>query len=90
MMQYVDLKGRSIEDVPFTGLIESISIISLISNVVGETSGDLTKDDLVSMISQINGEALKCYVYAGATREEVAAMTAHLLKDMTVLKGQSH
>ena len=81
-MDYIELEGREIEDIQYTGLVESLAVITLICSVVAETSSDITKDDLVVMIAQINGEALKCFAFAGATRPEVAEMTAHLLKGM--------
>ena len=78
------LKGRKIEDVPYSGLIESLSKITLICHTAGEAKDDLTKDDLMNFISQIAVIGTEAMAFAGATREEVNQVTQYLLSGMSV------
>nr|WMC97925.1 hypothetical protein RAR13_04210 [Aminobacter aminovorans] len=52
-MMVDNLNDRKIEDVPYSGLIESLSKITLICHTAGEAKDDLTKDDFMNFISQI-------------------------------------
>ncbi|MEP9372565.1 hypothetical protein [Mesorhizobium sp. KR1-2] len=79
-----NLSGRTIEDVPYSGLIESLSKITLICHTAGEARNDLTKDDLMNFISQIAVIGTEAMVFAGVTREEINQVTQYLLSGMSV------
>ena len=79
-----NLKGRMIEDVPYSGLIESLSKITLICHTAGEAKDHLTKEDLMRLISQIAVIGTEAVAFAGATREEVNQATQYLLSGMSV------
>lgn len=83
-MEPVDLPGRAIDDVPFTGLVESLTIINLIGATAVETGEHLTKEDLLSFVTQMRDEAVKAIVFSGATRAEARKMSEHLLSGMSV------
>ncbi|MFG1282263.1 hypothetical protein [Xanthobacter autotrophicus] len=78
------LKGRSIEDVPYTGLIEGLCQIGLICQIAGQTKDDLTKDDLMSLISQISEIGSSSIAFSGATHEEAKEVSEYLLSGMSV------
>ena len=67
------LPGRMIEDVPYTGLIERLSRISVIARVTDETAIDLEKADLLNFIAQIGEIAIEAKAFAGATHAEAMA-----------------
>lgn len=85
-----DLKGRKIEDVPYTGLIESLSKITLICQAAGAAKDDFNKDDLMNFLSQIAVIGAEAVAFAGATREEVSKVTQYLLSGVTVEREQNN
>lgn len=82
------LKGRMIEDVQYSGLLEGLNKITLICHTAGETKQDLTKEDLLSFLAQIAEIGTEAMAFAGATREEVAKVTEYLLEGMSVGREQ--
>ena len=74
-----DLKSRPLDDESYSGLIESLGRITLICHVADATRNDLSKDDLVNLLSQIGIIGTEAMILAGATPEEVTAVTHELL-----------
>lgn len=80
--EYVELPGRSIDDVPYTGLVESMVAISLICSVVAEAKYNLNEKDLHDLFGQISNEAAKMMVFSCASPEELKKMNDHMMKAM--------
>ncbi|MDF2117224.1 hypothetical protein PY365_16700 [Roseiarcaceae bacterium H3SJ34-1] len=75
----VDFKGRAIDDESYTGLIETLGRIRLICHVTDATKADLSKENLIGILSQIGILATESLIHAGATLEEVTEVTHDLL-----------
>ena len=75
----VDLKGRAIDDGPYSSLIEILCRITLICHVADKTKDDLSKDELMGLLSQIGVIGTEAMILAGATPEEVTEVTGDLL-----------
>ena len=82
MTDYLEFEGREIDEVNFTGLMESLSIIKIVAALAKEDVENLTKDELIAMIEQMSGEASKAFLFSGATDEEAKQMTDHMLKNL--------
>ncbi|MBG0802126.1 hypothetical protein IYW40_11640 [Methylocystis sp. H4A] len=89
-MEIKDLRGRLIEDIPYTGLIESLCKITLICHTAGEAKNDLTKDDLLSFISQIAVIGTEASILAGATEAELSYVSKYLLEGMHLDRERPH
>jgi len=74
-----DLKSRHLDDGSYSGLIETLGRITLICHVADATKSDLSKDDLIRVLSQIGIIGTEAMILAGATPEEVSAVTQELL-----------
>ena len=74
-----DLKSRPLDDEAYSGLIETLGRITLICHVADATRSDLSKDDLLRLLSQIGIIGTEAMILAGATPEEVSAVTQELL-----------
>lgn len=82
MNDYLEFKGRAIDGVPYTGLLESLTIIGLMASAGVETEAHLSKADLVNIMRQIFGEHAKALAFAGATEAEAKVLTRHFMKTM--------
>ena len=85
-----DLKGRCLDDVPYSGLVESLCKITLICHTAGEAKSDLSKNDLMNFISQILEIGTEAMIFAGATDEEVRTVSSYLLSGMSVGSVPNH
>jgi hypothetical protein len=83
-MKAKNLKGRMIEDVPFSGLVERLIMISIMCEVAGQTKDDLSADDLMSVINQISEKAIEGLAFTGASREEIGTVRDYLFSGMGV------
>jgi hypothetical protein len=79
-----NIKGRKIEDVPYSGLIESLAKIHLICHTASETSESLSKQDLLNFLSQIAEIGAQGFVFAGATPDEEREVTNYLLNGLNI------
>jgi hypothetical protein len=73
------LPGRIIDDVAFTGLVERLIMISLVSGVATEDSDRISKDDLLSMIDRIRSCSVQGLEFTGVTDDEVKATRRNLV-----------
>ena len=85
-----NLKGRMIEDVPYTGLIERLNMISLMCFVAGESKDHLTKQDLLNIISQISEKSVEALAFSGVSVEDAGRMRDALLQGLHVSREQGH
>lgn len=83
MADYLEFPGRTIEDVPFTGLLESLTIIGLTAAVGIEAEAHLSKEDLVGILKQIQTEQAKAIAFSGASADEAKQLNRHLMKHMS-------
>jgi len=75
----VDFKGRALDDESYSGLIETLGRITLICHITDATKADLSKDNLIGVLSQIGIMATEAMILAGATTAEVTEVTQDLL-----------
>jgi hypothetical protein len=80
----LDLKGRNIPDVQFSGLVERLCRISAVCVVAGETKEHLSKNDLMSFISAISESVGEAFAFSLATPEEIARVNEHVLNGASV------
>jgi hypothetical protein len=73
------LSGRNIDDNAFTGLVERLTMISLVAGVAAESSDRVSKDDLLSMMEQIRSCSIQGLAFAGVTPEETKAVRRNLV-----------
>ena len=66
------LRGRTIEDGPYTALIDNMNRIAAVAHFVAESPEGFAKGDLLNMIEQMGALAAEAVTFAGATREEAA------------------
>jgi hypothetical protein len=83
-MTVKNLKGRMIENVPFSGLVERLNMISIMCEVAGQRKDHLRADDLMSIINQISEKAVEGLAFTGASREEIGSTRDYLLSGMGV------
>jgi hypothetical protein len=79
-----NIKGRRIDAVPYTGLVEALAKITLICHTARETSESLSKQDLLNFLSQIAEIGAEGFVFAGASSEEVREVTNYLLNGLNI------
>lgn len=75
----IDFKGRTIDDESYSSLIEILGRITLICHITDATKADLSKGDLIGILSQIGIMATEAMILAGATPAEVTEVTHDLL-----------
>ena len=85
-----NLKGRMIEDVPYTGLIERLNMISLMCFVAVESKDHITKQELLSIISQISEKSVEALAFSGVSVDEAGRMRDALLQGLNVSRDESH
>ena len=82
MAEFLQYQGRELEDVQFTGLLESLAIISVLAEAAKQSADHLRQEDLLSMIQTMHEEAVKGIAFSGATTDEAKAMNRHMMKGM--------
>lgn len=82
-----DLPGRTIDAVPYTGLIERLSQISAVAAIVSEAPSDFTAGDLANMIVQVGELATEAVVFAGASEAEATNAFREVLSSVTFGKA---
>lgn len=83
-MSDFEIKGRLIEDVPYTGLIERLLQISLVCGTRKEAQEHLSKSDLVDMLDQVLGLTQDALQFSCGDIEDIERVNKYLLDGMHV------
>ena len=84
MADFLEFHGRDIDEVHFTGLIESLVIVKIVAALGIEDAPNLSRDDLIAMLGQMSDEASKALVFSGATADEAKRMSDHMMNGLTL------
>ncbi|SES09708.1 Resolvase, N terminal domain [Tranquillimonas rosea] len=82
MADQLELPGRDLDGEQFTAILERLTQISLTATLVQESTDRFSRDELLSLISQIRERAIEAMVLAGTTDEESQQMNRHMMDNM--------
>lgn len=77
-----NLKGRMIDDVPYSGLVERLCQITILCRIADDPGIEMTMDDLKGFLAQIAQKGTEALAFAGATREEIKATNEYLISGL--------
>ena len=78
-MDQLQLPGRFIEDIPYSGLVERLLQASLACTVAGEAKDDLSNDDMLSIIATIASCIADGLAFSCATDAELLSANQHVM-----------